>query len=93
MEKVNHYNRTKHKDFLMGPSVKFVLAIIDSVSPKNFDSFSLHFSLNKKKTKDSVRCSCFLILVRKFVYFQKCANGGGGEVEARCGAVVASHCF
>ena len=34
MEKVNHYNRTKHKDFLMGPSVKFVLAIIDSVSPK-----------------------------------------------------------
>ena len=23
-------NRTKHKDFLMGPSVKFVLAIIDS---------------------------------------------------------------
>ena len=35
MEKVNHYNRTKHKDFLMGPSVKFVLAIIDSVSQKN----------------------------------------------------------
>ena len=24
MEKVNHYNRTKHKDFLMGPSVQFV---------------------------------------------------------------------
>ena len=36
MEKVNHYNRTKHKDFLMGPSVKFVLAIIDSVSPKKW---------------------------------------------------------
>ena len=35
MEKVNHYNRTKHKDSLMGPSVKFVLAIIDSVSQKN----------------------------------------------------------
>ena len=35
MEKVNHYNRTKQKDFLMGPSVKFVLAIIDSVSQKN----------------------------------------------------------
>ena len=34
-EKVNHYNRTKHKDFLMGPSVKFVLAIIDSVFQKN----------------------------------------------------------
>merc|ERR550517_284105 len=34
MEKVNHYNRTKHKDFLMGPSVKFALAIIDSFSQK-----------------------------------------------------------
>ena len=34
MEKVNHYNRTKNKDFLMGTSVKLVLAIIDSVSPK-----------------------------------------------------------
>ena len=32
MEKANHYNRTKHKDFSMGPSVKFVLAIIDSIS-------------------------------------------------------------
>ena len=37
MEKVNHYNRTKHKDFLMGPSVKFVLAIVDSVSQSNLD--------------------------------------------------------
>ena len=35
MEKANHYNRTKHKDFSMGPSVKFVLAIIDSISKKN----------------------------------------------------------
>ena len=34
MEKVNHHNRTKNKDFLMGPSVKFVLAIIDSFSQK-----------------------------------------------------------
>ena len=34
MEKVNHYNRTKNKDFLMGPSVKLVLAIIDSGSQK-----------------------------------------------------------
>ena len=33
MEKANHYNRTKHKDLLMGPSVILVLAIIDSVSP------------------------------------------------------------
>ena len=32
MEKVNHYNRTSNKDFLMGPSVIFLLAIIDSVS-------------------------------------------------------------
>ena len=29
MEKVNHYSRTNNKDSLMGPSVKFVLAIID----------------------------------------------------------------
>ena len=35
MEKANHYNRTKHKDFSMGPSVKFVLAIIDSAPKKN----------------------------------------------------------
>ena len=32
MEKVNHYNCTKQIDFSMGPSVKFVLAIIDSIS-------------------------------------------------------------
>ena len=31
MEKVNHHNSTKQKDFLMGPSAKFVLAIIDYV--------------------------------------------------------------
>ena len=31
MEKVNHYNRTKHKDFLMGPSVKFVSCINGSI--------------------------------------------------------------
>ena len=35
MEKVNHYNCTKKIDFSMGPSVKFVLAIIDSISQKN----------------------------------------------------------
>ena len=36
MDKVNHYNWTKQIDFSMGPSVKFVLAIIDSIStPKN----------------------------------------------------------
>ena len=31
--KVKHYNWTKKIDFSMGPSVKFVLAIIDSISP------------------------------------------------------------
>ena len=35
MDKVNHYNWTKQIDFSMGPSVKFVLAIIDSISKKN----------------------------------------------------------
>ena len=35
MDKVNHYNWTKQIDFSMGPSVKFVLAIIDSISQKN----------------------------------------------------------
>ena len=34
MEKVNHYDRANNKDFLMGPSEKFVLAIIDSVAQK-----------------------------------------------------------
>ena len=34
MEKVNHYNCTKKINFSMGPSVKFVLAIIDSISKK-----------------------------------------------------------
>ena len=32
--KVKHYNWTKKIDFSMGPSVKFVLAIIDSISKK-----------------------------------------------------------
>ena len=36
MEKVNHYNCTKKIDFSMGPSVKFVLAIIDSISKKKW---------------------------------------------------------
>ena len=34
MEKVNHHNWTKQIDFSIGPSVKFVLAIIDSISNK-----------------------------------------------------------
>ena len=36
MEKVNHYNLTKKINFSMGPSVKFVLAIIDSISKKKW---------------------------------------------------------
>ena len=35
MGKVNHYSLTKKINFSMGPSVKFVLAIIDSISKKN----------------------------------------------------------
>ena len=34
-----------------------------------------------------------LFLVRKVVLFQKYANGGGGEVAARIGVLVASHRF
>ena len=36
MEKVNHYNLTKKINFSMGPSVKFVLTIIDSISKKKW---------------------------------------------------------
>ena len=36
MEKVNHYNWTKQINFSMGPSVNFVLAIIDSISKKKW---------------------------------------------------------
>ena len=36
MIKLYHYNGTKLKDFYMGPSVKFVLPIIDAFpNPKN----------------------------------------------------------
>ena len=34
MVKLYHYNRTKLKDFYMGPSVKFVLPIIDAFPNK-----------------------------------------------------------
>ena len=34
MGKVNHFNCKRKKEFSMGPSVKFVLAIIDSISEK-----------------------------------------------------------
>ena len=35
MVKLDHYNRTRKKDFYMGPSTKFVLTIIDAfTNPK-----------------------------------------------------------
>ena len=43
MEKVNHYNKTKQIDLSMGPSVKLVLAIIDSIS-KGFVSVATKFT-------------------------------------------------
>ena len=46
MEKVYHYNRTKQIYFSMGPSVKFVLAIKDSISKKMGGNF-----FHVKKTK------------------------------------------
>ena len=45
MEKVNHYNLTKKINFSMGPSVKFVLAIIDSISKKKM-GINFFFSQN-----------------------------------------------
>ena len=54
MEKVNHYKKTNDKQILMGPSVKFVLAIIDSVSPqkmvlKTNDKGPMELNLWKEK--------------------------------------------
>ena len=49
MGKVNHFNCKRKKEFSLGPSVKFVLAIIDSISEeKNGGNF---FSLAKLDTK------------------------------------------
>ena len=48
MEKVNPYNLTTKINFSMGPSVKLVLAIIDSISKKNW---GLIFFLAKLDTK------------------------------------------
>ena len=39
MDKVNHYNWTRQIDFSLGPSVKFVSAIIDSISKKKGVNF------------------------------------------------------
>ena len=39
MEKVNHYNLTTKINFSMGPTVKLILAIIDSISKKNGGNF------------------------------------------------------
>ena len=52
IEKVNHYNRTIQINFLMGPSIKFVLAIsglrvkCHKKKPKCFLSISLTFLSN-----------------------------------------------
>ena len=46
-----------------------------------------------KEVIESVHCPCDFFLVLKLLYFQKYGNGGGGEVEALCGVVVASHGF
>ena len=45
------------------------------------------------RNKHTLVESFVLVLVRKVVSFQNYANGGGGEVEASCGDVVASRRF
>ena len=45
MEKVNHYNCTIKIDFSMGPSVKFFLAIIDSISTQYVASHVTQYML------------------------------------------------
>ena len=57
MEKVNHYNCTKKIDFSMGPSVKFVLAIIDSISPPEKLGFNF-FPQNWTRGGGGPRASC-----------------------------------
>ena len=71
MEKVNHYNCTKKIDFSMGPSVKFVLAIIDSISKKKW---GVNFVSAKLDTKGGPRASCLWtqkIPIFIFEYFPK----------------------
>ena len=48
MIKLYHYNGTKLKDFYMGPSVKFVLPIIDAFPDK---IMGVIFCVAKKDTK------------------------------------------
>ena len=48
MDKVNHYNWTKQIDFSMGPSVKFVFAIIDSISNQKKGFFFLWQSRTRR---------------------------------------------
>ena len=57
MKKVNHYNWTKQIDFSMGPSVKFVLAIIDSIPPpkKGVNFFPQNWT---RRGKGGPRASC-----------------------------------
>ena len=64
MEKVNHYNLTKKINFSMGPSVKFVLAIIDSIPrasclmPQNLRVFIFEY-FPRILTKNN-GCFCWL---------------------------------
>ena len=71
MEKVNHYNCTKKIDFSMGPSVKFVLAIIDSISKKKWGL--IFFPQNwTQRGAGGPRASCLWtqkLLILIFEYF------------------------
>merc|ERR1719361_2836253 len=54
MEKVNHYNRTKHKDFLMGPSVNF---FFDHYPKPTYDTY---LQLGVKRSMVSIEIlSCY----------------------------------
>ena len=55
------------------------------------ESINFYFQLLLETEKR--KCFCYLFLVRKVVSSQNYANGGGGEVEASCGVVVASRRF
>ena len=65
MEKVNHYNCTKKIDFSTGPSVKFVLAFVDSISKKNGGKFFYPKKDHKKYVffrNPSLRSKSFFVM-------------------------------
>ena len=74
MEKVNHFKCKRKKVFSMGPSIKFVLAIIDSISPQKM---GVNFFSAKLDTKGGVggpRALCLMpqnLRVLIFEYFPK----------------------